>query len=113
MASTNKLIKRLHKERSFRRGSYMVISGLGSITFAGLTIFLAKEEFGSTIFYNPIFWLLICGWVYFSFVAFLMKLDELKDKKTEDKIDAQIQKIDELINEIRKDRDERNNQRKS
>ncbi len=78
----------------------MLMQGISNLAFVGLSFWLAYREFGVDMFYENTFWFLVLVWAYISFTMFLTKWDDLAKKDTDDR-------IDELITEIRKDRESR------
>ena len=83
-----------------------MIKSIMGIVAVGLTLWLVWYEFGSSIFENITFMVLILMWSVLGFILFLDALGE-GSKKTSD------EKIDELIQEMRLDREQRAGEVKS
>lgn len=89
----------MYSKKTQRRMRVMTkaLMGIAAIAF---TLWLVWYEFGEGIFENIKFMLLILIWVITGFTLFLDDLTKVE--KTSD------EKIDELIKEIRLDREQRN-----
>jgi len=94
----------------------MLLQVVASVVIGLLTIWLLWFEFGWGLIAEPIFRVLVAWWFYISFMLFLLRWGEVKKKsETEvmiDKFKELEEKISELINEIRQDRNERKNKSK-
>lgn len=77
-----------------------MLKGIMGIVATGFSLWLVWFEFGDSIFDHTVFMFLILAWAIFGFVLFIDKLREV-DKQTIN------EKIDELIKEIRLDREQR------
>ena len=90
----------MYSKKTQRRMRVMIKAGMGIAAIAA-TLWLVWYEFGKPVFENPLFLVLILMWALFGYILFLDRLSE-DDNKTSD------EKIDELIKEIRLDREQRN-----
>jgi hypothetical protein len=85
----------------------MFMRSISTFVFLGATTWLAIKGLNLDIFKDNTFWILACVWGYFGVIGLLGKLEDLKDKNVEDKIDDLTSSIDALTDEIRKDRESR------
>jgi hypothetical protein len=77
-----------------------MLKGLMGIVATGFSLWVVWYEFRDSIFEYRVFLLLILAWAIFGFVLFLDKLVGVDEQTTNEK-------IDELIKEIRLDREQR------
>ena len=89
----------MYSEKTQRR-MRMIIKAIMGVVAVVLTLWLVWYEFGSSIFDHIIFMLLILIWAVLGFALFLDALGEGSKKPSDEK-------IDELIKEIRLDREQR------
>lgn len=84
----------------------MIVQAMLNLSVAGLGIWLAWKELGQDIFYEPVFWIILVLWGYFSLSLFWVKWDEAAKKTADEKMDDLTEKMDEFITEIKLDREQ-------
>ena len=90
-----------------KRQLRMILRSTGNIFFACFGIFLAWYEFGTKVFSQSLFWVFLAWWAYVSFTAFILDWQDAGKKSTDERIDDLTKEIHLLVNEIRRDRNER------
>ncbi len=94
------VFERTCDSKATRRQTMIVMRGVANLIFFGLSLWLAYKEFGTGMFKENVFWLLFLLWAYISFSLFWAQWDDSHEESVNDK-------LDELIVEIRKDRESR------
>lgn len=82
----------------------MISKAIFGIILASLSLYLVWYKFGENVFKEPLFLLILMVWVLYGFVFFLDELGKSDRKTTDEKVDELINKLDELIAEIKTDR---------
>ncbi len=97
--------------RKDRRSSVLikVIFGLIGVS---VTLWVNEYEFGEEIFQSPELILLLALWFGYGIIVLFDELKHAKEETTNEKIDKLSDKIGELIDEIRQERNDRNNKPK-
>jgi len=86
----------MHSEKTQRR-LRMILKAIMGVVAVVLTLWLGWYEFGVSIFEQKLFMLLILMWAVLGFALFLDALSEGGKKTSDEKIDALIEKMDEII----------------
>jgi len=89
-----------YKDTIEQRQALMIIQGIASIAFAGLGIWLAWWEFGSVIFSQPIFWVLLGAWGYLNLSAFMVRIEATREKTVSEKLDDLLKEISGLRKDL-------------
>ena len=96
----------LQKELTTRQVHVLVEMVFGIILLF-LSIWAIYVEFGWNVFNNSIPLLIFLYLAFFGYILFRIRWRAASEKSTDEKIDELYSKIDELIKEMRRDRDER------
>ena len=86
----------------------IIVRAIAKLIATAVTIFLIIHEFPELID-NMNFVLLLMTWGFYALLVFWFDYRKKKAEPTSERIDTLITKVDELITEIREDRNERRN----
>ncbi|MFC1904673.1 hypothetical protein ACFLXT_02800 [Chloroflexota bacterium] len=92
-----------------RRILKVIFKAIATLLAIGFTIWIAWYEFGKELLLSKTFIAMMATWCALGFMFFLDQINEAIQKTTNEKLEDLTAKIDGLINEIRQDRNERNN----
>jgi len=82
-----------------------LLKGMLGLAAFGFAVWTVYKEIGTELVNDQVFWALLLTWAYMGFGLWLSKWDDLGKKTSEDKMDDLTTSVNNLIAEIKKDRE--------